>query len=57
MSQQIVNQRATGSFLSTHNGVPTLVDNFSYPLTINFTVLTPDGSQCKRNTRSQTRRS
>ncbi|KAI1794573.1 peptide N-acetyl-beta-D-glucosaminyl asparaginase amidase A-domain-containing protein [Ganoderma leucocontextum] len=42
---QIVNQRATGSFLSTHNGVPTLVDDFSYPLTINFTVLSPDGSQ------------
>ncbi|TBU49086.1 peptide N-acetyl-beta-D-glucosaminyl asparaginase amidase A-domain-containing protein [Dichomitus squalens] len=42
---QIVNQSAKGSFLSTHNGVPTLVDEFSYPLIINFTVLSPDGSQ------------
>ena len=44
---QLVNQSATGSFLSTHNGVPTLVDQFSYPLIINFTVLTPDGDNCK----------
>ncbi|KAI0748346.1 peptide N-acetyl-beta-D-glucosaminyl asparaginase amidase A-domain-containing protein [Daedaleopsis nitida] len=41
---QIVNQSASGSFLSTHNGVPALVDTFSYPLIINFTVLTPSGS-------------
>ncbi|KAI0709482.1 peptide N-acetyl-beta-D-glucosaminyl asparaginase amidase A-domain-containing protein [Earliella scabrosa] len=41
---QIVNQSATGNFLSTHNGVPALVDTFSYPLIINFTILTPDGS-------------
>lgn len=44
---QIVNQSATGSFLSTHNGVPALVDQFSYPLIINFTVLTPDGANCE----------
>ena len=45
---QIVNQQATGTFLSTHNGVPVLQDKFSYPLIINFTVLTPDGSNCER---------
>ncbi|KZT70107.1 hypothetical protein DAEQUDRAFT_668284 [Daedalea quercina L-15889] len=32
-----VAQTATGSFLSTHNGVAALVDNFSYPLNINMT--------------------
>ncbi|RPD66354.1 hypothetical protein L226DRAFT_478924 [Lentinus tigrinus ALCF2SS1-7] len=42
---QIVNQSATGKFLSLHNGVPSLTDTFSYPLIINFTLLTPDGSQ------------
>ncbi|RDX56537.1 hypothetical protein OH76DRAFT_1509456 [Lentinus brumalis] len=42
---QIVNQSATGNFLSLHNGVPSLTDTFSYPLIINFTILTPDGSQ------------
>ncbi|PCH37957.1 hypothetical protein WOLCODRAFT_148915 [Wolfiporia cocos MD-104 SS10] len=36
---QNVAQTATGSFLSTHNGAVALVDNFSYPLYINFTVL------------------
>ncbi|KAH9857099.1 peptide N-acetyl-beta-D-glucosaminyl asparaginase amidase A-domain-containing protein [Lenzites betulinus] len=41
---QNIIQTASGSFLSTHNGVPTLVDTFSYPLNINFTNLTPDGS-------------
>ncbi|KAH7914650.1 peptide N-acetyl-beta-D-glucosaminyl asparaginase amidase A-domain-containing protein [Hygrophoropsis aurantiaca] len=34
--QNIV-QTATGSVLSTHNGVPTVVDNFEYPLNINVT--------------------
>ncbi|KAI0724017.1 peptide N-acetyl-beta-D-glucosaminyl asparaginase amidase A-domain-containing protein [Cerioporus squamosus] len=42
---QIVNQSATGNFLSLHNGVPSLTDTFSYPVIINFTILTPDGSQ------------
>jgi len=34
-----VAQTATGSFLSTHNGVPALSDDFSYPLYINMTYL------------------
>ncbi|KAH7930776.1 hypothetical protein BV22DRAFT_999830 [Leucogyrophana mollusca] len=34
---QNVVQMATGSVLSTHNGVPTVVDNFEYPLNINVT--------------------
>ncbi|KAH9945923.1 peptide N-acetyl-beta-D-glucosaminyl asparaginase amidase A-domain-containing protein [Epithele typhae] len=42
---QVVDQSATGSSVSTHNGVPVLVDEFSYPLLINFTLLSPDGSQ------------
>ena len=44
---QLVSQTATGSFLSTHNGVTTLQDDFSYPLDINITNLVPNGSSCK----------
>ncbi|THH31145.1 hypothetical protein EUX98_g3054 [Antrodiella citrinella] len=40
---QLLFQTATGSFQSTHNGVSTLVDTFSYPLDINITSLVPDG--------------
>ncbi|KAH8106837.1 peptide N-acetyl-beta-D-glucosaminyl asparaginase amidase A-domain-containing protein [Cristinia sonorae] len=40
---QLLHQTASGTFLSTHNGVSTLVDDFSYPLNINITNLTPDG--------------
>ncbi|KAH9901591.1 peptide N-acetyl-beta-D-glucosaminyl asparaginase amidase A-domain-containing protein [Cubamyces lactineus] len=40
---QNVFQTATGTFLSTHNGVTTLLDQFSYPLNINLTELTPSG--------------
>ncbi|KAF8654060.1 hypothetical protein AX16_003594 [Volvariella volvacea WC 439] len=40
---QNVFQTASGKALSTHNGIPTVVDTFSYPLNINFTVLTPTG--------------
>ena len=36
---QNVAQNATGSFLSTHNGVPALSDSFAYPLNINMTYL------------------
>ena len=32
--------------LSTHNGVPVVVDRFSYPLGINFTELDPSGDSC-----------
>ena len=47
MISQNVFQTATGQVYSTHNGMPTLVDAFSYPLNINFTTLTPDGSSCE----------
>lgn len=39
---QNVAQTSSGTFLSTHNGIPTLVDDFSYPLYINITSLNPD---------------
>ncbi|KDQ60819.1 hypothetical protein JAAARDRAFT_173070 [Jaapia argillacea MUCL 33604] len=42
---QNVFQTATGSVLSTHNGVPSVVDTFSYPLNINLTVLNPNGTE------------
>ena len=32
---------------STHNGVPVVIDNFSFPLAINLTILDPDGSSCR----------
>ncbi|KAF7294928.1 Peptide-N4-(N-acetyl-beta-glucosaminyl)asparagine amidase A [Mycena indigotica] len=37
-------QSTTGSSLSTHNGVPTVKDQASFPVTINFTALNPSGS-------------
>ncbi|KAF8844962.1 hypothetical protein BDN67DRAFT_1050060 [Paxillus ammoniavirescens] len=36
---QNVAQVSSGSVLSTHNGVPTVVDNFEYPLYINMSYL------------------
>ncbi|THH10207.1 hypothetical protein EW145_g1493 [Phellinidium pouzarii] len=42
---QNVFQIASGSLTSTHNGVTATKDDYSFPFTINFTVLTPDGSQ------------
>ncbi|CCM04580.1 uncharacterized protein FIBRA_06761 [Fibroporia radiculosa] len=41
---QNVVQTASGSFASTHNGVLSLNDQFSYPLDINFTVLNSEGT-------------
>ncbi|KAI0082802.1 hypothetical protein K474DRAFT_29725 [Panus rudis PR-1116 ss-1] len=41
---QLLHQTATGTFRSTLNGVTTLTDQFSFPLNINLTNLTPDGS-------------
>ncbi|KZP11978.1 hypothetical protein FIBSPDRAFT_755761 [Athelia psychrophila] len=38
-----VAQTATGTMLSTHNGIAAVADTFSYPLNINLTLLTPDG--------------
>ncbi|GLB34950.1 putative peptide N-acetyl-beta-D-glucosaminyl asparaginase amidase A [Lyophyllum shimeji] len=40
---QNVVQAASGTVLSLHNGVPSVVDTFSYPLNINITLLTPNG--------------
>lgn len=42
---QNVAQTATGSFLSTHNGVVSLSDQFSYPLYINLTLLNSEGTE------------
>ncbi|TFY80830.1 hypothetical protein EWM64_g3177 [Hericium alpestre] len=41
---QLVDQTALGKVSSTHNGVKVLQDDFSFPLIINFTVTSPDGS-------------
>jgi len=41
---QLLTQSATGSVVSTHNGVTVLTDQFSYPLIVNFTGFPPDGS-------------
>ncbi|TDL27476.1 hypothetical protein BD410DRAFT_782559 [Rickenella mellea] len=41
---QNVFQSTTGSVLSTHNKIPAVVDKFSYPLNINFTVLNANGT-------------
>ncbi|KAF7342117.1 Peptide-N4-(N-acetyl-beta-glucosaminyl)asparagine amidase A [Mycena venus] len=37
-------QLSSGSVLSTHNNVPALVDTFSYPITINLTLLNDAGT-------------
>jgi hypothetical protein len=47
LNLQNVFQLASGEALSTHNSVTAVVDKFSYPLTINFTVLADDGSFCR----------
>ncbi|KAJ3492353.1 hypothetical protein NLI96_g19 [Meripilus lineatus] len=41
---QLLEQTAKGTFQATHNGVQTLFDQFSFPLNVNFTNLTPSGS-------------
>ncbi|KAF7789510.1 hypothetical protein EIP86_000456 [Pleurotus ostreatoroseus] len=41
---QDVAQVATGSVSSTHNGVSTVLDNFSFPLNINITFIPPEGN-------------
>jgi hypothetical protein len=40
---QNVLQTSSGTMLSTHNGVPVVVDDFSYPLGINITEFDPSG--------------
>ncbi|KAF8902138.1 peptide N-acetyl-beta-D-glucosaminyl asparaginase amidase A-domain-containing protein [Gymnopilus junonius] len=40
---QNVLQTSSGTVLSTHNGVPVVVDDFSYPLGINITEFDPSG--------------
>ncbi|KAJ7918128.1 peptide N-acetyl-beta-D-glucosaminyl asparaginase amidase A-domain-containing protein [Mycena leptocephala] len=37
-------QSSSGSVLSTHNNIPAVVDTFSYPITINFTLLNDAGT-------------
>ncbi|TFK42579.1 peptide N-acetyl-beta-D-glucosaminyl asparaginase amidase A-domain-containing protein [Crucibulum laeve] len=44
---QNVFQTATGQVTSMHNSVLNVFDNFDYPLNINLTLLTPDGSSFK----------
>ncbi|KAA1471171.1 hypothetical protein DENSPDRAFT_96775 [Dentipellis sp. KUC8613] len=41
---QLVSQNASGKVSSTHNGVQVLQDDFSFPLNINFTITSPDGT-------------
>ena len=36
--EQEVKQTTAGRLTSTHNGVPTIIDNFNYPLDLKFTV-------------------
>lgn len=43
-ASQIVTQTASGTSLSTHNGIPAVSDVFSYPLTINYDTTSEDGS-------------
>jgi hypothetical protein len=40
-------QTASGRFNSSHDGQVALLDEFSYPLNINFTFLNPNGTDCK----------
>ncbi|KAH8117599.1 peptide N-acetyl-beta-D-glucosaminyl asparaginase amidase A-domain-containing protein [Phellopilus nigrolimitatus] len=42
---QNVFQSSTGSVSSTHNGVASVTDDFSYPFNINLTILNPNGTQ------------
>ncbi|KZT09543.1 uncharacterized protein LAESUDRAFT_722507 [Laetiporus sulphureus 93-53] len=46
---QNVAQTASGSFYSTHNGVACLTDQFSYPLSINYTALNANGTSWTAN--------
>ncbi|OCH93367.1 hypothetical protein OBBRIDRAFT_885512 [Obba rivulosa] len=41
---QNIAQTASGTFLSTHNGMVALQDDFSYPLFINYTNLNPEAT-------------
>jgi len=43
---QLLQQTASGTSSSTHNGVTALQDVFSYPLNINFTFLTAEETNC-----------
>ncbi|RDB21369.1 Peptide-N4-(N-acetyl-beta-glucosaminyl)asparagine amidase A [Hypsizygus marmoreus] len=39
---QVLRQSASGSVLSTHDGIPTIVDVFSYPFDVDFVFLAAD---------------
>ncbi|KAG5642949.1 hypothetical protein DXG03_001830, partial [Asterophora parasitica] len=41
-NNQVLRQKASGRAYSTHNGVPSVVDVFSYPLNVDFAYLGPD---------------
>ncbi|KAF5326368.1 hypothetical protein D9611_000008 [Ephemerocybe angulata] len=45
--EQSIGQSARGFVISKHNGVTVLEDNFSYPIVINYTILSDDGRQWK----------
>ncbi|TEB31308.1 hypothetical protein FA13DRAFT_1629312 [Coprinellus micaceus] len=45
--KQIVQQSAKGNVTSRHNGVPVIVDKFSFPITVNYTILSADGRSWK----------
>jgi hypothetical protein len=46
-TDQTLRQTSTGNNLATHNGVPTVVDVFSYPFNVDFAFLSPDQRSCK----------
>ncbi|VDB82939.1 unnamed protein product [Peniophora sp. CBMAI 1063] len=46
---QIVNQTATGTISSTHNGKTAMHDDFAFPFFVNFTITNPSGSSFEAN--------
>jgi hypothetical protein len=44
---QTLYQITQGTMSSTHNGIQTLVDDFSYPFTMDFTYTNPNWTTCK----------
>ncbi|RXW20750.1 hypothetical protein EST38_g5118 [Candolleomyces aberdarensis] len=45
--RQNIKQTSTGQFISRHNGVPRVIDRFSYPIQVNYTILSDDGNSWK----------
>jgi hypothetical protein len=44
---QTLEQDTSGNFISTHNGLSTLIDTFSYPVKVDFTYLDSTWTNCK----------